>query len=237
VAIPGFYDRVQQLHWAERESMALTGPSSAQILRDAGTNVAHGERGYSVYERVTVRPALTINGISGGYSGPGGKGVIPSRATAKMSFRLVSDQKPAEVETLIRRHLKQITPPTVQLSMRIHQSANPAIIDRRHPALRAAALAYRRGFGRQPVFLRCGGTIPVVNHLQTILGISTVLMGFALPEDRLHAPNESFSLANFFRGIETSIWFLSEMARSSWIGRRSRIRTADATTVDTARSQ
>jgi acetylornithine deacetylase/succinyl-diaminopimelate desuccinylase-like protein len=143
----------------------------------------------------------------------GGKAVIPSRALAKLSFRLVPDQRPREIEILFRRHIARLTPPAVKSIVRTSQSANPAVIDRRDPALRAAAVAYLKAFGTAPVFLRSGGSIPVVSTFQRVLGIPTVLMGFALPDDHIHAPNEKFHLPNFYMGIETSIWFLWEISR------------------------
>jgi acetylornithine deacetylase/succinyl-diaminopimelate desuccinylase-like protein len=212
VAIPGFDDRVRPLSEMERAYMQRNGPPDSQILRDAEIEAGWGERGYTLYERVTVRPSLTINGLSGGYQGVGGKAVIPSRALAKLSFRLVPDQRPREIEILFRRYIARITPHTVKSIVRINQSANPAVIDRRAPALHAAAVAYRKAFGRMPVFLRSGGSIPVVTTFQRMLAIPTVLMGFALPDDHIHAPNETFHLANFYKGIETSIWFLWEIS-------------------------
>jgi acetylornithine deacetylase/succinyl-diaminopimelate desuccinylase-like protein len=209
IAIPGFYDRVRRWGDAERDFMARRGPSDAQIVRDAGVSRGWGEPGYSLYERTTIRPALTLNGLSGGYQGPGGKAVIPARALAKLSFRLVPDQDPEEVERLFRAQVVRLTPPTVTTEVRTLSRARPALVDRRHPALRAAAAAYRKGFGAAPVLLRSGGTIPVVNTFQEVLGLPTVLMGFALPDDRIHAPNEKFHLLNFFRGIATCVWFLS----------------------------
>jgi acetylornithine deacetylase/succinyl-diaminopimelate desuccinylase-like protein len=215
VAIPGFYDRVRRWAETERDYMKRNGPPDRQILRDAETEAGWGERGYSLYERVTVRPSLTINGISGGYQGVGGKAVIPARALAKLSFRLVPDQTPRETEILFRRHIARVTPLTVKSVVRSTQSANPAVIDRSHPALRAAARAYRKAFDRTPVFSRMGGSLPVVSIFQNVLAMPTVLMGFALPDDRVHAPNEKFHLPNFYRGIETSIWFLWEISRES----------------------
>jgi len=215
VAIPGFYDRVRRWSKTERDYMQRTGPPDRQILRDAETEAGWGERGYSLYERVTVRPSLTINGISGGYEGVGGKAIIPSHALAKLSFRLVPDQDPREIEILFHRHIARITPPTVKSIVRTNQLAKPAVIGRRHPALFAAAAAYRKAFGTNPVFLRSGGSIPVVSTFQRVLAIPTVLMGFALPDDRIHAPNEKFHLPNFYKGIETSIWFLWEISRKA----------------------
>ena len=143
---------------------------------------------YTLYERTTLRPALTVNGIRGGYQGPGGKGIIPAFATVKLSFRLVPDQDPAEVDRLFRAHIARVTPPAVRVSIRTLAAAKPALVDRDHPAMRAASDAYEKGFGNPPVFLRSGGTIPVVDTFQRVLGIPTVLMGFGLPDDGIHAP-------------------------------------------------
>jgi acetylornithine deacetylase/succinyl-diaminopimelate desuccinylase-like protein len=212
VTIPGFYDRVLPATKQERAYMARAGPSVAEILRDAQAEEAWGEPEYTLYERITLRPALTINGITGGYQGPGGKSVIPSHAIAKLNFRLVPDQDPAEIDRLFRQHIAQITPPTVKIVVRSEPGAKPALVNPGHPAIQTAAQAYRKGFGSAPVFLRSGGTIPIVNSFQKILGLPTVLMGFALPDDRMHAPNEKFHLPNFYRGIATSIWFMQMIA-------------------------
>ncbi|MFN8453539.1 MAG: dipeptidase [Anaerolineae bacterium] len=220
IAIPGFYEQVRRLSAAERAEMARSGPADEQILRDAGAlGPGWGERGdrkgrpYTLYERTTIRPALTINGIRGGYQGPGGKAIIPARASAKISFRLVPEQDPVEIDRLFRQHLARITPPTVQVAVQTRLMSRPALLDRRHPAMQAAAAAYHRGFGAAPVFLRSGGSIPVVNTFQELLGIPTVLMGFGLPDDRIHAPNEKFNLGQFYRGIETCLHFLAEIGR------------------------
>lgn len=215
VAIPGFYNRVRRSTQNEREFMQRSGPSDSQILRDAEAETGWGEEGYSLYERVTVRPSLTVNGISGGYEGAGGKAVIPSHALAKLSFRLVPDQNPGEIEALFRQFIRRISPTTVKVIVRTNQLANSAVIDRHHPALAAAALAYRKAFGKTPVFLRSGGSIPVVSTFQRVLSIPTVLMGFALPDDHIHAPNEKFHLANFYKGIETCIWFAWFVSRQA----------------------
>lgn len=213
VAVRGFYDRVREWGRAEREYMARTGPPEAKILRDAGADEGWGERGYTLYERTTIRPAFTVNGIGGGYQGAGGKSVIPARAFAKLNVRLVPDQDPREIEQLLRRHVEQHTPPTLRSRLTANLYARPALLDPRHPVMRASSEAYRAGFGSSPVFLRSGGTIPIVNTFQEVLGTPTVLMGFALPDDCIHAPNEKFYLPNFFRGIETSVSFLREVAR------------------------
>ena len=165
IAIPGFYDSVRQWGDAEREFMVANGPGDQQILRDAKAERGWGERGYSLYERTTIRPSLSVTGVTGGYQGEGVKAVIPSRATAKLNFRLVPDQDPVEIERLFRQHIARITPPTVRTTVRRFLAARPALIDRRHPVMRAAARAYEHGFGASPVFLRSGGTIPIVESL------------------------------------------------------------------------
>ena len=192
--------------------MATVGPSDARILSDAGSSRAWGEPGWSLYERTTVRPSLAVTGLTGGYQGEGSKAVIPARATAKLNFRLVPDQDPREIEVLARRHVAPPRRATVRSRVILLMRARPAEIDRRHPAVRAAAFAYRRGFRAAPVFLRSGGSIPVVSVFQEALGIPTALMGFALPDDRIHAPDERFILPNFERGIATCLAYLEEMA-------------------------
>jgi acetylornithine deacetylase/succinyl-diaminopimelate desuccinylase-like protein len=209
IAIPGIYDRVQMQSLAEHERMTEFGASNALVLEVADAQHGWGERGYSLYERLTVRPALTVNGISGGYRGPGGKGVIPRRAVAKLSFRLVPHQNPREVDKLFRAQIARLTPRTVRTVVRTIVGARPALVDPDQPVIKAAAFSYRKGFGTAPALLRSGGTIPVVASFRDILGAPTVMMGFALPDDRMHAPNEKFHLPTFFNGIATSIWFLA----------------------------
>jgi acetylornithine deacetylase/succinyl-diaminopimelate desuccinylase-like protein len=209
VAIPGFYHRVRPWTANERASMRRTGPSDAQILHAAGAEKGWGERGYSLYERSTLRPALTVNGILGGYQGLGVKAVIPARALAKLSFRLVPDQDPGDVDRLFRRHIARLTPRSVRSAVRTLSSAKPALMNPNHPSMRAAVLACRKGFGATPAFLRIGGSIPAVGIFQEFLGIPSVHIGLALPDDRIHAPNEKFHLPNFYKGIATSIWFLA----------------------------
>jgi acetylornithine deacetylase/succinyl-diaminopimelate desuccinylase-like protein len=213
VVIPGFYDDVRRWSAEERAFMARTGPSGDQILREAKVESGWGEAGFSMYERTTIRPALTLNGITGGHQGPGAKSIIPAQALAKLSFRLVPDQDPREIAQLFRDHIERITPSAVRSSVRTFAAIEPALIDRHHPAVQAAALAYKHGFGAVPVFLRSGGSIPVVNTFQKILGIPAVLMGFGLPGDHIHAPNEKFHLPNFYNAIATSIWYLALAAK------------------------
>ena len=212
ITIPGFYDRVRLWGDAERDYMASVGPTDAALRHNAKVRQGWGETAYSSYERTTIRPALTVTGIVGGYQGKGAKSIIPGRAIAKLDFRLVPNQSPGEIEQLFRAYIKRVAPPTVEVKVRTLISANPVLINRKHPAMGAAVSALQKGFGTEPVFLRSGGTIPVVNMLQSELGVPIVLMGFALPTDNLHAPNEKFHLPTFFNGIKTSIHFLSEIA-------------------------
>ena len=173
-----------------------------------------GERGWSLNERVTVRPVLTINSLSAGPQGPGAKSVIPASATARLEFRLVPDQDPAQLAPIIRRHLARLTPPGVRLRVRVLGGmARPFLAVPGEPVFRAASLAYRQAFGAAPVFMRSGGTIPVAQLFREQLGVPTVLMGFGLPSDRIHGPNEKFYLPNFYRGIEASVWFLAAAGR------------------------
>ena len=221
IAIPGFYDRV--LNWSDRERryLAGTGPSDLEILREAGARTPWGERGYSIYERVTLRPSLAVTGLRGGHSGDGPKGVIPSVAVAKLSFRLVPNQRPNEIERLVRRFVTHIVPPTMRARITTQIRSNPALIDRRHPAMRAAARAYRRVFGIAPVWVRSGGSIPVVSEIECLFAIPTVLMGFASPGDNLHGPNEKFSLRNLERGSLTNMAFLTALGRGQNVSARS----------------
>jgi acetylornithine deacetylase/succinyl-diaminopimelate desuccinylase-like protein len=213
VAIPGFYDDVRRWGEEERAFMARTGPADEQILQDARVDRGWGESGFSLYERTTIRPALTVNGMAGGHHGLGVKGIIPTHAIAKLSFRLVPNQDPKKIAQLFRDHIVRITPPAVRSSLRTFSAIEPALVDRNHPAVRAAAFAYKNGFGSLPVFVRSGGSIPVVNTFQEMLGIPAVLMGFGLPDDHIHGPNEKFHLPNFYNAIATSIWYLAVAAK------------------------
>ncbi|HEX6699307.1 MAG TPA: dipeptidase [Gaiellaceae bacterium] len=214
VAARGFYDGVAPLSAAERAAMARDGPRDAELLEAAGAPAA-GEPGYSLYERTTARPALTVTGLSGGYVGAGAKSIVPARATAKLDCRLVPNQKPAAVEQAIRAHLAGAAPRGVRLDVRTLSSSPPTLCDPRTPPMRAAAAAYRRAFGRPAVLVRSGGTTPIVAALQQALDVPTALMGFGLPDDGWHGPNERVHLPTFGRAIETCIWFLDELARTA----------------------
>jgi acetylornithine deacetylase/succinyl-diaminopimelate desuccinylase-like protein len=197
VNVPGFYDSV----------LAVSSPDHAP------TSAGWGERGYSNYARTTIRPALTLNGITGGHQGPGSKAVIPRRAIARLSFRLVPNQDPHEVDRLFRQHLTRCTPPTVRTRVQRGVAVPPVVLSVRDPSFTAASRALRRAFGRAPTLNRSGGTIPAIGLFQRELGLNTVLMGFGLPGEATHAPNERLHLPTFARAQTACATFLSELTR------------------------
>lgn len=209
ILVPGFYDRVRPLSTGEREALNRRPTTAATVMEETGAAAEWGEPGYTAVERMGARPTLDVHGIVGGYMGPGGKTVLPARAEAKISMRLVPDQDPQRVYELFRRYVESLAPPTMRLSMRNDHGAPATIVDLETPALKAAAAAYETTFGNAPLYIRGGGSIPVVGDFQTHLGLETVLMGFGLPNDRIHSPNERFYLPNFQRGIAAIIRFLA----------------------------
>jgi len=212
VAIPGFYERVHELEPDERAELAKIPFNRQQWLREAGVRADWGEAEYTIIERTSARPSLDANGIWGGYIQPGAKTVLPSKAYAKISMRLVPDQQPAEITRLIQQHLQATAPPTISVEVRDLHGGDGAIVRRDSRAMQAAFRAYTAGFGAEPIFTRAGGSIPVVACFQKELGIETILMGFGLPDDNLHAPNEKIYLPNLYRGVETMIHFLQFLA-------------------------
>ncbi len=208
VLIPGFYDRVRDLSPGERQDLAKIPFDREAWLEEAGVATDWGEPDYTIIERASARPTLDVNGIWGGYIEPGAKTVLPSQACAKISMRLVPDQDPREIGRLVADYLQSIAPPSVLVKVKELHGGEGAIVDRDSAAMRAAFKAYSETFGVDPVFVREGGSIPVVAMFQRELGIETVLMGFGLPDDRLHSPNEKLHIPNFHRGIETVIRFL-----------------------------
>lgn len=209
ILIPGFYDAVRPLTAEERQILAQYPFDEAAWLAETGVPRPWGEPEFSLVERLGARPTLDVHGIIGGYTGAGGKTVLPAQAHAKFSMRLVPDQQPAAVEAQLRRYLESIMPASVTYTLQRLGGAPASISDLHHPAMAAAVQACRETFGREPAFMREGGSIPVVAELQSILGMETILLGFGLGSDNIHAPNERFYLPNFYRGIETSIRFLA----------------------------
>ncbi len=213
VAVPGFAARVAPTRPRERAFMRRSGPSARELRAEAGGAPLAGDRTYTAYERATVQPSIELAGLRGGYTGSGLRGVIPATATAKLDVRLVPHQDPDRVHRVIFEHLARAMPPGLELRTRERMRVAPVMLERDHPAARAALRAYRRGFHAEPVFVRSGGSIPVVSTLVDKLRIPTVLMGFALPDDHPHGPGERFSLAMLQKGIATSAAFLEELAR------------------------
>ena len=207
ITVPGFYDTVRELSAEERADLAKMPYSLETLKAETGLSVAWGEPGYEPHERRGIRPTLELNGIVGGWTGEGGKTVLPARALAKVSCRLVPDQPPEEITRLIREYVAQITPETVRSEVRMLHEGMWAVVDTDSPYMQAAIEAYEFGFGTRPVFMREGGSIPVVGTFQNVLDAPVVLMGFGLPDDNLHAPNEKFTVECFYRGMKTAIKF------------------------------
>ncbi len=213
VLIPGFYDKVRELSADEREILRQFPLDEDKWLQNAGAPQLWGEPEFSLVERIGARPTLDVNGITGGYTGAGRKTVLPSTVHVKVSMRLVPDQDPHEIGDLFRSYVESIAPPSVTIKIDASSNSPASITDYTVPAMRAASAAYEQVFGKKPVYMREGGSIPVVAAFQAHLGLETVLMGFGLPSDRIHSPNERFYIPNFYKGIQTSISFLAEYAR------------------------
>lgn len=212
IAVKGFYDAVVPLTEDERAMIAKTNLSEDQLRAATGVPAAWGDKNFTIRERVSARPTLDINGMWSGYSGPGPKTIIPAVAGAKLSSRLVAKQDPRQIFELLKAHIEAVTPPTVQVEVRLLTTGEPALIPYDLPEMQAAARAYERGWGHAPVFTRGGGSIPVVADFANLMQIPVVMMGYGLDDDGLHAANESYSLAMFQRGIETAIVYLEELA-------------------------
>lgn len=212
VTVPGFYDDVLDLTPAERQAYAALDFDDDAF--QASLNVAglSGEAGYSTLEQRTARPTLEINGMLAGYTGPGSKTVLPSRAMAKISCRLVPNQDPKRIAELLEKHVRSLCSPNVTCELTSRHGGHPWITPPDHPALEAAAVAVRAVYGRDPVRVREGGSIPIVVDFQNILGLPGILLGFGLNDENLHAPDEHFRIENFYKGIELSAELLKALA-------------------------
>jgi acetylornithine deacetylase/succinyl-diaminopimelate desuccinylase-like protein len=215
IRISGFYDAVKPLDDWERAEFAKLPFSEAAFQADLGVAALTGEAGYSTLERKWARPTCDINGIFGGYAGPGPKTVLPCRAGAKLSFRLVPNQDPKTVERQFREHVARVCPSGVTYEILTHHGAPAVLVNVDTPGVRAAVRAVDAGFGTRPVFIREGGSIPVVGLIKQHLGVDTLLLGWGQNDDNLHGPNEKFSLADFHRGIKSNAHLLEELARES----------------------
>jgi acetylornithine deacetylase/succinyl-diaminopimelate desuccinylase-like protein len=213
VTIPHFYDDVRPLTKKERHAFKKLPFSERKYSKELGVKALFGEKGFSTLERVWGRPTLECNGIWGGFIEEGAKTVLPAKAAAKISMRLVPDQKSAEIEKLFVSHIKKIAPRTVAVSVKSLHGGEAAITPIDSPGVMAAVKALRKAFGKTPLYQREGGSIPIVMLFKELLGIDTVLLGFGLPDENAHAPDEHLNLGNFFGGIRTSVHFFNELPR------------------------
>jgi acetylornithine deacetylase/succinyl-diaminopimelate desuccinylase-like protein len=215
ITIPGFYDKVIELSAEERAEMAKAPFSHEKYCEALDIETTFGETGYSTMERGSIRPTLDVNGIWGGYTGEGAKTVIPSKAYAKISMRLVPDQNPDEITNLFQTHFEKIAPQGVKVKVKPHHGGEAAVTPIDSIGYKAAALAYEFTFGKKPIPVRSGGSIPIVAMFEKVLGLKTILMGFGLDSDAIHSPNEHYGLFNFYRGIETIPYFYKHFAELS----------------------
>lgn len=213
VTIPGFYDKVAELTEDERKALNKAPFSLDEYKKDLGINEVKGEKGFTTLERTGIRPTLDVNGIWGGYTGEGAKTVLPSKATAKISMRLVPNQVSSEITQLFTRHINAIAPPYVKVKVTAHHGGEPAVTPTDSDAYQAASDAFKEVWGKTPIPSRDGGSIPIVALFKKELGLDTVLMGFGLDSDAIHSPNEHFGIKNFLLGIETIVSFYKHFAK------------------------
>jgi acetylornithine deacetylase/succinyl-diaminopimelate desuccinylase-like protein len=212
IAIPGLYDEVAPLSAFERRQLARLPFQARQYRKFLGVPKLFGESGYTPIEQRSARPTFEINGLTSGYQGEGSKTIVPAWASAKLTFRLVPNQTPAGVIRAVSRHLRRLCPPTVRLELRGGHGGAPYVVSPRNPLCQAALRALRQAFRCEPVIMREGGSIPIVNDFKRILGVDTLLLGLGLPDDNAHSPNEKFSLDAFARGMELSVRLWQELA-------------------------
>lgn len=215
IAVAGFYDDVKPIEDWERDAFQKLPFSESEFQADLGVSALFGEAGYSTLERKGARPTCDINGIWGGYAGDGPKTVLPCEAGAKFSFRLVPDQDPKKIGELVRKHIEAVTPPGVTVEFITHHGAPGVVVDVETPGFKAAAKAVETAFGVEPLYIREGGSIPVVGLFKQHLNVDTLLLGWGQNDDNLHGPNEKFSLADFHRGTRASAHLLDELARQA----------------------
>ncbi|MCE9607135.1 MAG: dipeptidase [Planctomycetia bacterium] len=218
IQLPGFYDDVVPLRPAERKQYADLPYDETEFMASIGVDALHGEAGFTNLERRSARPTFDINGLTSGYQGEGAKTVLPARASAKFSFRLVPNQDPAKIADSLRKLLAEKLPAGVKRELITYHGGRGIVVDPESPYISSAVRAIERGFGTKPVFIREGGSIPVVSTFHDQLGIDTLLLGWGLNDDNTHSPNEKFCLADFHRGIKSSaaLWDeLGKMKKSS----------------------
>jgi len=213
ITIPGFYDNVEDLSQTERDALNAAPFDLEEYKRDLSIADVAGENGYSTIERTSVRPTLDVNGIWGGYIGEGAKTVLPSKANAKISMRLVPNQSDQEICALFTKHFESIAPASVKVKVVPHHGGLPYVTPTDSLEYKAAELAMEESFGKKPIPTRGGGSIPIVALFEQELGRKSILMGFGLDIDGLHGPNESYGLFNFYKGIETIPLFFKHYAK------------------------
>ena len=207
ITIPGFYDKVQNLTDAERKAINSAPFDLGEYKKELGVSEVWGEKGYTTLERTGIRPTLEVNGIWGGYIGEGAKTVLPAKANAKISMRLVPNQNSDEIADLFKAHFEKIAPKYVTVKVTAHHGGEAVVTPTDSPAYMAAAKAIKTTFGKDPIPTRGGGSIPIVALFEKTLGLKTVLLGFGLDNDNIHSPNEKYDVFNYFKGIETIPYF------------------------------
>ena len=212
VAVPGFYDDVLPLTSYERKQLARLPFNAKSYARFLGVPQLYGERGHTSWEQRSARPTFEINGLTSGYQGEGSKTIVPSWASAKITVRLVPNQQPARILRLVKKHLEHLCPPTVRAEIKTGHGGQPYLFSPTSPAAQAGLRALKTAFGRDPVLLREGGSIPIVTDFKRILGADTLLLGLALPDDNAHSPNEKFDLDNYAAGMRLGAALWPELA-------------------------
>lgn len=213
ILIDGFYDDVVALTQKERDEFKRLPFDEKKYKMDLEVEELYGEDGYTTIERVSARPTLDCNGIWGGYQGQGAKTVLPSVAGAKVSMRLVPNQDPDKVAELFEKYIKKIAPKSVKVKVTSLHGGKPSVTAIDTPAIKAAVKALKDAFGVDPVFFKEGGSIPIVNSFNEVLGADAILLGFGLPDDNIHSPNEKFDLNNFYKGISTVAYYYDELSK------------------------
>jgi acetylornithine deacetylase/succinyl-diaminopimelate desuccinylase-like protein len=215
IQIDGFYDDVVELTDEDRKAYENLPFDEEEYKEKLGLKALNGEKGYNTLERTSARPTLDVNGLWSGYQGEGAKTVLPAKAGAKVSMRLVPDQDPKKIAELFKKHVESLAPDTVDIEVVEHHGGHPAITDLSFCGLKAAADAFEAVYEKEPLFTREGGSIPIVADFQKILGAQSILMGFGLNSDAIHSPNEKFALKDFYRGIHTSAKFFERLPNYS----------------------
>jgi len=214
IAIPGFYDDVVPLSAYERKQLARLPHSDREMCKFLGVPQLFGEKGFTATERRSARPTIEINGLTSGYQGEGSKTIVPSWAKAKLTFRLVPNQKPDKIRIAVLKQLKRLCPPTVRMEVEAGHGGEPYLVSPKGAKAQAAMRALKSAFGHEPILMREGGSIPIVNDFKKHLGADTLLLGLSLPDDNPHSPNEKFDLGCYTTGMRMGAFLWDELARA-----------------------